>query len=56
MDVEAILHKLEDEQLIRLNRPMGDWFSVYCPYPHMGGKFESRPSCGILLHDQYRNG
>lgn len=56
MDVEAILHKLEDEQLIRLNRPIGDWYSVYCPLPHTDGHYENKPSCGVLLHDQYSNG
>ena len=54
MDVEAILHKLEDEQLIRLNRPIGDWYSIYCPIHNDGS--EKKPSCGVLLHDQYRNG
>ena len=56
MDVEAILHKLEDEQLIRLNRPIGEYYSIYCPMPHTGGHYETRPSCGVLLHDQYKNG
>lgn len=54
MDVEAILHKMEDMQLIRLNRPMGDWYSVACPI-HNGGN-EKKPSCGVLLHDQYKGG
>lgn len=54
MDVEAILHKMEDMQLIRLNRPMGDWYSVTCPI-HNGGS-EKKPSCGVLLHDQYKGG
>ena len=56
MDVEAILHKLEDEGLVRLNRPIGDWYSIYCPLPHSGGHYETRPSCGVLLHDQYKDG
>lgn len=54
MDVETILHKLEDEQLVRLNRPIGDWYSIYCPIHNDGS--EKKPSCGVLLHDQYRNG
>ena len=54
MDVEAILHKLESEGLIRLSRPIGDWYQIYCPI-HSGGQ-EKKPSCGVLLHDQYRNG
>ena len=54
-DIEAILHKMESMGLIRLNRPMGDYFSVYCPLPH-NGHYENKPSCGVLLHDQYKNG
>ena len=52
MDVEAILHKMEEMQLIRLNRPIGDYYSVYCPI-HSNGA-EKKPSCGVLLHDQYK--
>jgi DNA primase len=54
MDVELILNKLEDMQLVRLNRPIGDWYSVTCPI-HNGGQ-EKKPSCGVLLHDQYKDG
>ena len=54
MDVENILIKLESEGLVRLSRPIGDWYSVYCPIHHDGQ--EKKPSCGVLLHDQYRNG
>lgn len=52
MDVEAVLHKMEEMQLIRLNRPIGDYYSVYCPI-HSNGQ-EKKPSCGVLLHDQYK--
>lgn len=55
MDVEEILKKMESMELIRLNRPTGDYYSVYCPFPH-SGHYETRPSCGVLLHDQYKNG
>ena len=54
MDVENILIKLESEGLVRLSRPIGGWYSVYCPIHHDGQ--EKKPSCGVLLHDQYRNG
>ena len=54
MDVELILNKLEDMQLVRLNRPIGDWYSVACPI-HNNGQ-EKKPSCGVLLHDQYKDG
>ena len=55
-DIENILHKLESFGLIRLNRPIGDWYSVYCPLPHSGGHYETRPSCGVRLHDEYKDG
>ena len=53
-DIENILHKLGSFGLIRLNRPIGDWYSVYCPIHNGGG--EKKPSCGVLLHDQYKGG
>lgn len=56
MDVEAVLHKLESEGLVRLNRPIGEYYSIYCPLPHSNGHYENRPSCGVLLHDQYKAG
>ena len=54
MDVELILNKLGEMQLIRLNRPIGDYYSIYCPI-HNNGQ-ERKPSCGVLLHDQYKDG
>ena len=54
MDVEAVLQKMEDMDLIRLSRPVGEYYQVYCPI-HSGGQ-EKKPSCGVLLHDQIRNG
>ena len=55
MDVEEVLHKMEDMNLIRLNKISGDYYQVYCPVLH-DGKYESKPSCGVLLHDIIRNG
>lgn len=54
IDVELILHKMESFGLIRLNKITGDYYSVYCPI-HKDGQ-ERRPSCGVLLHDQYKAG
>lgn len=54
VDVESILHKLESMGLLRLNRITGDYYSIYCPI-HKDGK-ETRPSCGVLLKDQYKAG
>ena len=49
-----ILEFMESLHLIRLNRPMGDWYSIYCP-KHADGN-ERRASCGVSLVDQVRNG
>ena len=54
MDVESTLHKLEDMGLLRLSRPVGEYYQIYCPI-HSGGQ-EKKPSCGVLLHDQYKGG
>lgn len=54
MDVEKILRKLESLQYIRLNKITGDYYTVYCPF-HKNGQ-ERKPSCGVLLRDQYKNG
>jgi hypothetical protein len=54
MDVEAILHKMEDMGMIRLAKITGDYYQVYCPIHNDGN--ESKPSCGILLRDISRNG
>jgi len=54
MDVPAILEKLSEYQFVRLNRPINGWYSIYCPFHNDGN--ERRASCGISLHDEYRNG
>lgn len=54
MEVEPILQRLEGMGLIRLYKPSGDYYQVYCPI-HNNGQ-ESKPSCGVLLHEQYKNG
>lgn len=54
VDVEKVLYKLQDFNLIRLHRITGDYYTVYCPI-HKDGQ-ESKPSCGVLLREQYRNG
>lgn len=45
---------LDEHGLIRKNRITGQWYQIYCPI-HGGGQ-EKKPSCGILLEDQYKNG
>ena len=54
MDVEKILRKLEELQYVRLSRINGDYYTVYCPF-HKDGQ-ERKPSCGVLLREQYRGG
>ena len=54
MDVVRLLEYMSSQGLIRLNKITGDYYSVYCPF-HSNGQ-ERRPSAGVLLHDQYRNG
>ena len=54
MDVEKILRKLEELEYVRLSKITGDYYTVYCPF-HKNGQ-ERKPSCGVLLRDQYKNG
>lgn len=54
IDVEKIIRKLDAEGLIRANRIVGDYYSIYCPF-HKDGK-EKKPSCGVLLHDKVQAG
>ena len=54
MDIEVTVQKLQDFGLIRANKIVGDWYSIYCPIHNDGG--EHKPSAGILLHDIYKNG
>ena len=53
MDVVKILEKLEELGYVRLSRVTGDYYTVYCPF-HKDGQ-ERKPSCGVLLHDVYKN-
>lgn len=53
-EIISIVDKLSDYSLIRKSRVVGEWYQCYCPF-HNGGN-EKKPSFGILLNDQYRNG
>lgn len=53
-DVISILTMLSYANVVRLNKISGDWYSIYCPF-HSGGQ-ERRPSSGILINTQTRNG
>lgn len=52
--VESVVDKLDSLQLIRKGRITGDWYTVHCPFHNMGQ--EKKPSCGVLLQDQMKNG
>lgn len=54
MDIESTVKQLEALGILRTSRVRGDYYSIYCPI-HKDGK-ERKPSCGILLKDQVRNG
>lgn len=54
LDVEKVLNKLAEAGFVRLNRIRGDYYSIYCPI-HKDGT-ERKPSCGVLMRDQYKNG
>lgn len=45
---------LDEHGFIRKNRITGQWYQIYCPIHNAGG--ERKPSCGVLLEDQYKNG
>lgn len=53
-DVEAVVDKLDEMRLIRKHRITNNWYTIYCPF-HRDGQ-EKRPSCGVLLEDEVRNG
>lgn len=54
IDVVDIVDKLSQFNLIRPHRISNDWYQCYCPFHNEGN--ERKPSFGILLKDQYRNG
>lgn len=54
IQIETILQKLADNNLIRLSKKTGNYYQIYCPF-HKNGT-ERNPSCGVLLQDEYRNG
>lgn len=54
LDVISIVDKLESLGLVRTVKVSGDWYQMYCPFHNKGN--EKKPSFGILVRDQYRNG
>lgn len=53
-DIITLLEYMNSEHLIKLNRIVGDYYSLSCPFHNDGN--ERRPSAGVLLEDQYRAG
>lgn len=53
VDIVTVVDKLAEFGFIRPNKIIINYYSIYCPF-HSGGQ-ERKPSCGILLHDEYRN-
>ena len=54
VDMHIVVDKLEAFGLIRTARITGNYQQIYCPFHNNG--HERKPSCGILLQDEYRNG
>lgn len=54
MEIEEIVDKLDEFGVIRKSRVIGDYYQIYCPLHNDGN--ERKPSSGILLHDEVRNG
>lgn len=54
MNIENVVDTLAAHKLIRVNRVMGEWYSVFCPF-HNNGQ-EKKPSCGVSLHGTIRGG
>lgn len=54
INVTEVLDKLEAINYIDQVRKTGQWMQIRCPFH--GDGHERKPSCGVLLEDQYRNG
>lgn len=54
MDVIQVVDKLAEYKLVRPNKIINNYYSVYCPF-HSNGQ-ERKPSCGVVIRDEYRNG
>lgn len=54
VDVELILEKLQSLGFLRIHKQVGNYMQIYCPF-HSDGN-ERKPSCGVLLTEEYRNG
>lgn len=53
MEILEVVTKLESQNLLKTKRKTGKWMTCYCPF-HSNGN-EKKPSCGILLEEEYKN-
>lgn len=53
-DITEVLKVLQDNGLIRVSKRTGNYMQIYCPI-HSDGN-EKKPSCGVLLNTEIRNG
>lgn len=53
-EVESIVDRLDRIGMIRKGKITGNWYTVHCPF-HKDGQ-EKKPSCGVLLQDEVKNG
>lgn len=55
--VMKALQALDSLGMIQLVKPSGNYYQIHCPNRdgHLGGE-DKKPSCGVLLRDQYING
>lgn len=54
MDIINAIDIMAQHNLIRPVKVIGDYYRVYCPIHNHGN--EKKASCGVLIHDQYKNG
>lgn len=54
LNVDELVEKLHNHELIRKHKINGDWYTIYCPF-HKNGE-ERKPSCGVSRHTHVRNG
>lgn len=54
LDVKLMIQKLELQGLLRTKKITGSYMTIYCPF-HNNGQ-EKKPSCGILLQEEYKGG
>ena len=54
MNIINVVDTLAAHKLIRVNRVMDEWYSIFCPF-HNNGQ-EKKPSCGVSIHGTIRGG